>query len=247
MTRSGASQLNWLNAGAVCLNFNLRRASRVVTQYYDEALKPTGVKVTQFTILMAIAARCEGTGGAVSRGRQEGMAASEGTGGAAGRSRQEGMAASEGTGGAAGRGRQEGMAASEGTGRAAGRSRQEGMAARRGRSVQNESSSGGSITDIARLAMVDRTTLTRSLRILADDKLIEIRKAQPGNKRRVVITAKGVKKMKEIYPYWFRAQRELVRQLTPVKTRALRRLLGDIKNSARRAMNESLSSEALHG
>jgi DNA-binding MarR family transcriptional regulator len=139
------------------------------------------------------------------------------------------------------------MAASEGTGGAAGRSRQEGMAARRGRSVQNESSSGGSITDIARLAMVDRTTLTRSLRILADDKLIEIRKAQPGNKRRVVITAKGVKKMKEIYPYWFRAQRELVRQLTPVKTRALRRLLGDIKNSARRAMNKSLPKEALHG
>jgi DNA-binding MarR family transcriptional regulator len=193
MTRSSASQLNWLNAGAVCLNFNLRRASRVVTQYYDEALKPTGVKVTQFTILMAIAARCEGTGGAV------------------------------------------------------GRSRQEGMAARMGRSVQNESSSAGSITDIARLAMVDRTTLTRSLRILADDKLIEIRKAQPGNKRRVVITAKGVKKMKEIYPYWFRAQRELVRQLTPAKTRVLRRLLGDIKNSARRAMNESLPKEALHG
>jgi DNA-binding MarR family transcriptional regulator len=211
MTRSSASQLNWLNAGAVCLNFNLRRASRVVTQYYDEALKPTGVKVTQFTILMAIAARCEGTGGA------------------------------------AGRSRQEGMAASEGTGRAVSRGSQDGVAARMRRSIQNESSSGGSITDIARLAMVDRTTLTRSLRILADDKLIEIRKAQPGNKRRVVITAKGVKKMKEIYPYWFRAQRELVRQLTPVKTRALRRLLGDIKNSARRAMGESLSSEALHG
>jgi DNA-binding MarR family transcriptional regulator len=211
MTRSSASQLNWLNAGAVCLNFNLRRASRVVTQYYDEALKPTGVKVTQFTILMAIAARCEGTGGA------------------------------------AGRGRQEGMAASEGTGRAVSRGSQDGVAARMRRSIQNESSSGGSITDIARLAMVDRTTLTRSLRILADDKLIEIRKAQPGNKRRVVITAKGVKKMKEIYPYWFRAQRELVRQLTPAKTRALRRLLGDIKNSARRAMNESLPKEALHG
>jgi hypothetical protein len=55
MVRDSASQLNWLNAGAVCLNFNLRRTSRAVTQYYDEALKPTGVKVTQFTILMAIA------------------------------------------------------------------------------------------------------------------------------------------------------------------------------------------------
>jgi DNA-binding MarR family transcriptional regulator len=96
---------------------------------------------------------------------------------------------------------------------------------------------GGSITDIARLAMVDRTTLTRSLKILEDDKLIEIRKAQPGNKRRVIITAKGIKKMKEIYPYWFRAQRALVKKLSPVKTRELRHLLGDIKSSA----------EALHG
>jgi DNA-binding MarR family transcriptional regulator len=98
-------------------------------------------------------------------------------------------------------------------------------------------SAGGSITDIARLAMVDRTTLTRSLRILEQDKLIEIRKAQPGNKRRVLITPKGVQKMKEIYPYWFRAQRALVKKFSPAKTRELRHLLRDIKNSA----------EALHG
>lgn len=189
MMRDNAPQLNWLNAGAVCLNFNLRRTSRAVTQYYDEALKPTGVKVTQFTILMAIASE---------------STAAKGTGGAAGRSGQEGQAAAKGTGGAAGRSGQE----------------------------------GGSITNIARLAMVDRTTLTRSLKILEDDKLIEIKKAQPGNKRRVSITAKGVKKMKEIYPYWFRAQRALVKQLSPVKTRELRHLLADIKNSAE-ALHES--------
>lgn len=171
MIRDGASQLNWLNAGAVCLNFNLRRTSRAVTQYYDEALKPTGVKVTQFTILMAIASQSVGAGRAGVRSGHDDRAA------------------------------------------------------------------GGSITDIARLAMVDRTTLTRSLKILEDDKLIEIRKAQPGNKRRVMITSRGIKKMKEIYPYWFRAQRELVKKLTPVKTRELRHLLGDIKSSA----------EALHG
>ncbi len=172
MIRDGATQLNWLNAGAVCLNFNLRRTARAVTQYYDEALKPTGVKVTQFTILMAIAYKS---------------------------------------------------------------SEAQSTTIPQGRSGQVEA--GGSITDIARLAMVDRTTLTRSLKILAHDRLIEIRKAQPGNKRRVIITSKGIKKMKEIYPYWFRAQRALVKKLTPVKTRELRHLLADIKNSA----------EALHG
>ncbi|GAB4424564.1 MAG: oxidation-sensing regulator MosR [Turneriella sp.] len=177
MFRDGASQLHWLNAGAVCLNFNLRRTSRAVTQYYDEVLKPTGLKVTQFTILIAIASQSA-----------EHKAAAGGSG-CSSPHRQTARPA------------------------------------------------GGSITDIARLAMVDRTTLTRSLRILEDDRLIEVRKAQPGNKRRVIITTKGVKKMKEIYPYWFRAQRALVKELTPAKTRALRRLLSDIKNSA----------EALHG
>jgi DNA-binding MarR family transcriptional regulator len=196
MVRDSASQLNWLNAGAVCLNFNLRRTSRAVTQYYDEALKPTGVKVTQFTILMAIASESSvgGAGGAAGRSSQEGVASAGGAGGAAGRSSQEGVASAGGAGGA----------------------------------VKTK----GSITNIARLAMVDRTTLTRSLKILEDDKLIEIRKAQPGNKRRVSITAKGVKKMKEIYPYWFRAQRQLARALTPVKTRELRHLLADMKKSA---------------
>lgn len=178
MSRNGASQLNWLNAGAVCLNFNLRRTARAVTQYYDEALKPTGVKVTQFTILMAIASQ---------------SAVDPGAGVIRARNIPD------------------------------------------GESVQ--AATQGSITHIARLAMVDRTTLTRSLKILAEDKLIEIRKAQPGNKRRVMITSRGIKKMKEIYPYWFRAQRALVKKLSPVKTRELRHLLGDIKDSA----------EALHG
>ncbi|MFZ5630359.1 MAG: hypothetical protein ACOY5B_14610, partial [Spirochaetota bacterium] len=105
MIRDGASQLNWLNAGAVCLNFNLRRTSRAVTQYYDEALKPTGVKVTQFTILMAIASQSTG------RSDHDGQAAIQSTGGARGRSGQDGQAAIQSTGGARGRSGQDGQAA----------------------------------------------------------------------------------------------------------------------------------------
>lgn len=146
------ARLDWLNAGAVCLNFNLRRTARAVTQYYDEALKPTGLKVTQFTILIAIAVE--------------------------------------------------------------------------------SAAQGGTITSIAKLAMVDRTTLTRSLKILQQEKLIAIRKAQAGNKRRVLITDKGIGKMREVYPYWFRAQRALVKKLSPAKTRSLRRLLADAKTAA---------------
>jgi DNA-binding MarR family transcriptional regulator len=40
---------------ATCAGFNLRRASRAVTQHFDRALAPVGLRSTQFTILGATA------------------------------------------------------------------------------------------------------------------------------------------------------------------------------------------------
>ena len=37
-----------------CMCANFRRASRALTQLYDEALRPTGLRATQFTILQAL-------------------------------------------------------------------------------------------------------------------------------------------------------------------------------------------------
>jgi DNA-binding MarR family transcriptional regulator len=39
--------------GAECVCGNLRKAARAVTQLYDEVLRPTGLRVTQFSILGA--------------------------------------------------------------------------------------------------------------------------------------------------------------------------------------------------
>ena len=36
-----------------CADFNLRRASRLVTQAFDQALRPIGLKITQFSLLVA--------------------------------------------------------------------------------------------------------------------------------------------------------------------------------------------------
>jgi DNA-binding MarR family transcriptional regulator len=38
-----------------CLCANVRRAARVLTQHYDDALRPLGLTITQFTILQALA------------------------------------------------------------------------------------------------------------------------------------------------------------------------------------------------
>ncbi|BAY73517.1 MarR family transcriptional regulator (plasmid) [Trichormus variabilis NIES-23] len=46
------AQLN--QVGVLCTCFNLRKASRVVTQFFDQELKPSGLLGTQFTILVAI-------------------------------------------------------------------------------------------------------------------------------------------------------------------------------------------------
>src|SRR5580704_11872978 len=37
-----------------CACANLRRADRVVTQFYDAALRPSGLRITQFTLLQAL-------------------------------------------------------------------------------------------------------------------------------------------------------------------------------------------------
>src|SRR6478735_5422612 len=37
-----------------CTCNNLRKAARAVTQYYDEALRPSGIRATQFSLLSAI-------------------------------------------------------------------------------------------------------------------------------------------------------------------------------------------------
>ena len=41
-----------LSACADCACFNIRKASRVVTQHYDEMMSPTGLRGTQFSILV---------------------------------------------------------------------------------------------------------------------------------------------------------------------------------------------------
>ena len=49
----GRAQLAEVAAGCACKN--LRRTARAVTQLYDETLRPSGLRITQFTLLVAVA------------------------------------------------------------------------------------------------------------------------------------------------------------------------------------------------
>ncbi len=48
--------LNGYLAAEGCVCFNLRKAARAVTQFYDARLKPSGLKATQLSLLFALAA-----------------------------------------------------------------------------------------------------------------------------------------------------------------------------------------------
>ena len=49
----GISQAHCQEMTRQCADFNLRRATRLVSQAFDHALRPTGLKITQFSLLVA--------------------------------------------------------------------------------------------------------------------------------------------------------------------------------------------------
>ncbi len=48
-------QIDYRHVNPRCSCFNLRRATRAVTQYYDHCLEPAGIRATQFTLLVSLA------------------------------------------------------------------------------------------------------------------------------------------------------------------------------------------------
>ena len=52
-----------LNPSLPCMCASLRRASRALTQLYEEALRPTGLRATQFTVLHTLSLAGEVTQG----------------------------------------------------------------------------------------------------------------------------------------------------------------------------------------
>lgn len=56
MATGNGKREKYRGTGDSCACYNLRRATRLVTQLYDEALRPAGIRGTQFTLLAATAA-----------------------------------------------------------------------------------------------------------------------------------------------------------------------------------------------
>ena len=50
-----ADRRQWKRVAAECAVVNLRKSARAVTQFFDEVLGPSGLRATQFTVLVAVA------------------------------------------------------------------------------------------------------------------------------------------------------------------------------------------------
>jgi DNA-binding MarR family transcriptional regulator len=113
-----------------CACLNLRQATRAVTQLYDEFLRPSGLRATQFSLLSVIRL----TGGA-------------------------------------------------------------------------------SIGALADTAVMDRTTLTRNLKLLEDMKLIRSVEGEDARVRLVTLTPAGEARLEAARPHWEEAQAHMTKSL----------------------------------
>ena len=121
---------NLQSVATTCTCFSLRKATRLVTQMFDEKLKPSGLLVTQFTILIAIALVESGT-----------------------------------------------------------------------------------MSGLAEELVMDRTTLTRNLKPLERDGLIQIELGQDQRERVVKLTEVGRERLAQTLPFWQQAQTQVIEVL----------------------------------
>ncbi len=126
----------------ICACFNVRKAARAITQLYDDVLRRSGLRVTQFSIL-AVTRRLEPV----------------------------------------------------------------------------------TVTRLAEETVTDRTTLTRNLKVLSQQKLVRIAPGEDRREREVTLTDRGRAALAQAYPMWKDVQAQVAQRLGRER---FRRMLSDL-------------------
>jgi DNA-binding MarR family transcriptional regulator len=121
-----------LSGTTTCASFNFRKAARAITSFYDSAFEESGIRSTQFTILIGIA-KTQPT----------------------------------------------------------------------------------SITELGKLLVIDRTTLTRTLRRLQEERLIAVSARSKMRQRFLTLTRKGEQTLARSLPRWRKAHERFVAAIGP--------------------------------
>jgi DNA-binding MarR family transcriptional regulator len=128
-----------------CACFNLRKAARAITHLYDEMLRPTGLRTTQFTLLVA-----------------------------------------------------------------------------------TKMLEPITVTRLAKIGVMDRTTLTRNLRPLEKQGLIQIALGKDQRTRVVTLTPEGQKALARALPLWRKAQTRVIKELGQERWNSLKAYLAEV-------------------
>jgi DNA-binding MarR family transcriptional regulator len=70
-----------------------------------------------------------------------------------------------------------------------------------------------SVTELARKTLMDRTTLTRNLKLLENKGLVKIEQAMDQRKREIRLTEAGQEMLSKAFPAWERAQSHVVQRV----------------------------------
>ncbi len=142
--RTGSPTLRSMATGSTpCVCATFRKATRALTLLYDAYLRPTGLRVTQYSLLKNVLAR-----------------------------------------------------------------------------------EPASVNQLAEATVTDRTTLTRNLRILQEEGLIQIRVGADRRAREVTLTARGREAVAKATPYWEQAQADVLARVGEEHWEVLRNELG---------------------
>lgn len=145
------NSLKCAEIGKACVCANLRKASRLISQTYDEFLRPSGLKATQFGLLMTV----------------------------------------------------------RGFGKT-------------------------TVSKLAEWAIMDRTTVTRNLKLLAKKELVKIEPGEDQRERVVAITDKGIDALLSGRPFWEKAQHHVAGIIGEDKSNRIVKELSDMVSMLRK-------------
>lgn len=89
---------------------------------------------------------------------------------------------------------------------------------------------GISITDLSKAMEIERTTLTRNLRLLERDGLVKVGPGADGRSKTVVLTAKGKRSLQAALPLWKQAHGRMLREFGASRWRALQKELDAMRD-----------------
>lgn len=89
---------------------------------------------------------------------------------------------------------------------------------------------GISITDLSKAMEIERTTLTRNLKVLERGGLVKVGPGADGRSKTVVLTAKGSRRLEAALPFWQEAHERMLREFGARRWKSLQKELDTMRN-----------------